>query len=196
MCPCAKGTIPFMLKLRGSTGLFHTTNAKHESIVQPSRGCPDGLSTSVYTTAAETPWLPYPQPQHRATRHTLNVRVPNRSPQTGHDTLPTGDTREGEGIAPGHEALSKKRKGKQSAAGLGPAIATGRVCQGNNSNHAQTARFNNPDVCVPGYSFHSCSNCEIQQAYVPSTTAHHEFSVPPCRRCVCVCVCVRACVRV
>ena len=38
-------------------------------------------------------------------------------------------------------------------------------------------------VCVraPRYEFQSCSNCEVQQAYGPTTTANHVFFVQPCR---------------
>ena len=37
---------------------------------------------SICAVAAHTPWLLYLQPHHMATRHTLNARVPYRSPQT------------------------------------------------------------------------------------------------------------------
>ena len=37
-------------------------------------------------------------------------------------------------------------------------------------------------VCAKG-SIQSCSNCEVQQSYFPTTTAKHELSV-----CACVCV--------
>ena len=36
-------------------------------------------------------------------------------------------------------------------------------------------------VCVPRYQFQSCSNCEVQHSYSPTTTANHQFCVWPCR---------------
>ena len=70
------------------------------------------------------------------------------------------------------------------------------VCQGINSIHAQTARFNmyaygptsssvsNPlQVGCPWgracakESIRSCTNCEVQHSYCPTTTAKHEFIV-------------------
>ena len=44
-------------------------------------------------------------------------------------------------------------------------------------------------VCVPRESIQSCSNCKVQQSYVPTTTANHKFIVLPCLP---VCVCGRA----
>ena len=34
-------------------------------------------------------------------------------------------------------------------------------------------------VCVPRESIQSCSNCEVQQFYVPTTTANHKFIACP-----------------
>ena len=66
-----------------------------------------------------------------------------------------------------------------------------------------------PTAVCAEVQFPSCSNCEVQQSYRPSTTANQEFIVQPCRGatltgllllllcvCVCVCVCVFVCLSI